>query len=55
MQKKYATWLVQELKTIVPLYLVCGLKNNTVFSECVCAHSSDYVIFTRSTGCAVRN
>ena len=34
--------LVQELKSIVPLYLVHGLKNNSVFSENAGAHSAQY-------------
>ena len=41
--KRLVTVVVQELKTIVPLYLVRGLKNNTVFSECAHVHSRDYV------------
>ena len=52
--KIQVTFLVQERKTIVPLYLVCGLKNNTVFSECARAHSPDYMIFMHNTGCAVQ-
>ena len=49
------TVLVQELKTIVPLYTVHGLKNDTVFSECVRAHSPDYLNSMHNTGCAVQN
>ena len=30
-----------------------GLKNNAVFSKCARAHSPDYGIFMRNTGCAV--
>ena len=33
---------VQELKSIVPLYLVHGLKNNSVFSEFAGAHTAQY-------------
>ena len=53
--KIWVAVLVQERKTIVSLYLVHRLKNDTVFSECVRAHSPDYVIFMRNTGCAVQN
>ena len=38
------------VKTIIPLYLVHGLKSNPMFSECRCASSLDYVIFMHSTG-----
>lgn len=47
--------LVRELKIIVPLYLVTGLKNNTCFLECTRAHTTDCMIFMRNTGCAVQN
>ena len=47
--------LVQQLKTIVALYLVHGLKNNTMFSEFVNTHSPDYVIFRCNTECMVLN
>ena len=47
--------LVQELKTIVPLHLVHGLKNYTMFLECTHAHSPNYFIFMRITGFAVQN
>ena len=40
---------------IVPLYLVHGLKNITVFSECARTHSPDTTIFMRSARCAVQN
>ena len=46
--------LVQELKTIVLLYLVHWLKNHTVFSECVRAYSPDYMIFQFNAGCLVQ-
>ena len=42
-----------ELKMVIPLYLVHGLKNNTMFLECVCAHSPDYMILMYNTGYAV--
>ena len=54
-KKGLVTVLVQELKTIVPLFLVHGLKNNIVFSECARALSPDNVIFMRNTGYAVQN
>ena len=38
---------------VIPLYLVHGLKNNTMFLECVCAHSPDYTILMYNTGYAV--
>ena len=38
---------------VVPLYLVHGLENNTMFSECVYAHSPDYMILMCNTGYAV--
>ena len=38
---------------VIPLYLVHGLKNNTMFLECVCAHSPDYMILMYNTGYAV--
>ena len=45
--------LVHELKIIVPLYLVLLLeKRHRVLAR---AYSPDYVIFLRSTGCALRN
>ena len=47
--------LVHELNTIMPLYLVHLLTNNTVFSECARTYSPAYVIFMRSTGCEVQN
>ena len=47
--------LVKERKIIVPLYLVHGLKNNTAFLEYTHAHSPNYVILMRNTGCAVQN
>ena len=46
--------LVQELKTIVLIYLVHWLKNNTVFSECVHAYSTAYMIFMFNAGCPVQ-
>ena len=45
--------LVHELKIILPLYLVLLLeKRHRVLAR---AYSPDYVIFLRSTGCALRN
>ena len=44
--------IVQKQKTLVPLYLFHGLKNNTVFSECPRAYSPYYGIIIHSTGCA---
>lgn len=46
--------LVQELKTNVPLHPVHKLKSNTVFSECLRAHSPHCAIFMRSTGSAMQ-
>ena len=48
--KKYRSpCLLIELKMVLPLYLVHGLKNNTMFSECVCAHFPDYMILMCNT------
>ena len=54
-QKKYVIMLVQQLKTIVTIYLVLGLKNNTLFSECTHTHSPDYMSFKPSIGYTVQN
>ena len=54
-KKKQITVLFQESETIIPLYPVYGLKNNTVFSECICIIPLIIMIFMRSTGCAVQN
>ena len=35
------------IKYLVPLYLIHGFKNNTVFSECARANSFDYVYWMR--------
>ena len=47
--------LVQELRTIVPHYLVHEMKNNTLFLDCRDAHSPDYMIFIHNLGCVVQN
>ena len=56
-KKKYiqVTLLVQDFKTIIPLYVVHGLKYKTMFSECTHARSPDYLIFMHNIGCAVQN
>ena len=52
--KKYGSLcLLIELKMVVPLYLVHGFKNITMFSELVCAHFPDYMILMCNTGYAV--
>lgn len=49
--------LVHGRKTIVPLYLVHGLKKKQyrVLEMRARAHSTDYVILMRNTGRAVQN
>ena len=37
--------------TVISLYLVHGLKNNTMFSECTHTLSPDCMILMRTTGC----
>ena len=52
--KKYGSLcLLIELKMVVPLYLVHGFKNITMFSVLVCAHFPDYMILMCNTGYAV--
>ena len=52
---KTVTVLFLELKTIIPLYPVHGLKNNTVFSECICIHSLDnYDFYAQYRMCSTK-
>ena len=47
-KKKYVIMLVQQLKTIVNIFHVLGLKNNTLFLEWTCDHSPSYRSFQHS-------
>ena len=53
--RTWVTMLVQELRTIVPHYLVHEMKNNTLFLDCRDAHSPDYMIFMHNLGCVAQN
>lgn len=48
MQKKYVIMIVHQLKTIVTIFHVLGLKNNTLFLEWTCDHSPSYRSFQHS-------